>query len=50
MSYEEKVKIIEKNMHEIMSVIGLDTTDPSIKDTPMRVAKMYAGELFAGLH
>ena len=36
-------------MQEIFLTLGLDSNDPSIKDTPRRVAKMYVTELFAGL-
>lgn len=34
---------------EIMRLLGLDLNDPSLRDTPRRVAKMYLRELFIGL-
>lgn len=34
---------------DIMSLLGLDLSDPSLKGTPQRVAKMYCREIFSGL-
>jgi len=34
---------------EIMRLLGLNLEDPSLRDTPHRVAKMYLRELFIGL-
>ena len=42
-------KRIEKAVKEILKAIGEDPNRSGIKDTPRRVARMYA-ELFAGLH
>ncbi len=42
-------KKIEKAVKEILKAIGEDPDRSGIKDTPRRVAKMYA-ELFSGLH
>jgi GTP cyclohydrolase I len=39
---------IEKAVRDILSAIGEDTERPGIKNTPKRVAEMYA-ELFSGL-
>ena len=36
-------------MRGILHTLGLDLNDESIKDTPMRVAKMYVNETFSGL-
>ncbi|SVC29703.1 uncharacterized protein METZ01_LOCUS282557, partial [marine metagenome] len=36
-------------MRTIIEVLGLDTTDDSIKDTAARVGKMYVDELCAGM-
>lgn len=33
----------------IIHLLGLDANDPSIKDTPKRVAKMFCHEVFEGL-
>lgn len=39
-----------KSAHEVMmQALGLDLTDDSLLETPMRVAKMYTEELFYGL-
>ena len=40
---------IERAVREILSAIGEDPDRPSLRETPARVARMYA-ELFAGLH
>lgn len=42
----EKIKDLTKQMLE---VLGLDLTDDSLEETPMRVAKMYVDEIFSGL-
>lgn len=46
---EEKIKLIEKKFRDIMLILGLDLEDDSLCDTPLRVAKMYVNEAFAGL-
>ncbi len=48
-SDEEKIEIIQEYFHGIMSTLGLDLSDDSLKGTPYRFAKMYVKELFAGL-
>jgi|SRR5699024_5434113 len=47
---EEKIAEIEKNVENIMDVLGLDLEDDSLKGTPKRVAKAYVNELFGGLN
>jgi GTP cyclohydrolase I len=47
---ELKIELIEKNFKEIMHILGLDSSDESLKDTPKRVAKMYVKEIFRGLN
>ncbi len=49
-SDEEKIEIIQEYFHGIMSTLGLDLSDDSLKGTPYRFAKMYVKELFAGLN
>jgi GTP cyclohydrolase I len=49
LNLDEKISKISKSMSDIMDVLGLDRTDDSLSDTPKRVAKMYAQELFWGL-
>jgi GTP cyclohydrolase IA len=47
---EEKIEKIEKHFEQIMSILGLDLNDDSLKGTPKRVAKMYVKEVFSGLN
>jgi len=48
-SDEEKISIIEKNVYNILEILGMDLTDDSLKGTPKRVAKAWVNELFGGL-
>ncbi len=50
MDDSQKIALIEKHFGEIMTIMGLDMTDDSLKDTPRRVAKMYINESFRGLN
>lgn len=45
-----KIDLIAAHFAEIMRILGLDLEDNSLKDTPMRVAKMYINEVFSGLN
>lgn len=47
---QEKIKLIQEDVHRIMTTLGLDLTDDSLKGTPKRVAKMFVNEIFSGLH
>lgn len=49
LSDAEKIHEIAYHFREIMHTLGLDLTDDSLKGTPLRVAKMYVNEIFAGL-
>jgi GTP cyclohydrolase I len=46
---EEKMKLIEEKMSEVLEILGLDLADDSLSGTPRRVAKMYVQEIFKGL-
>ncbi|MFQ3575457.1 MAG: GTP cyclohydrolase I FolE [Cytophagales bacterium] len=46
---ETKINLIEEHFREIMTILGLDLNDDSLKGTPRRVAKMYIQEIFSGL-
>lgn len=46
---EQKIDKIASNFKEIMLTLGLDLNDPELKDTPLRVGKMYTNEIFSGL-
>lgn len=50
MDDDTKIELIKKHFSEIMSILGLDLNDDSLKETPLRVAKMYVKEVFAGLN
>lgn len=49
LTHKQKVAKIEKHFTEIMKILGLDLADDSLIETPLRVAKMYTGEIFWGL-
>jgi len=49
LSTKEKTILIANHFKSIMQLLGLDMNNDSLKDTPMRVAKMYVDELFEGL-
>jgi len=50
MTDEEKIEIIKQNIENILTTLGMDLTDDSLKKTPDRVAKMYVKEIFGGLN
>jgi GTP cyclohydrolase I len=47
---DKKIALIADKFRDIMEILGLDLTDDSLKGTPLRVAKMYVKEAFAGLN
>ena len=49
LSAKQKVTKIEKHFTEIMNTLGLDLTDDSLMETPLRIAKMFTNEVFWGL-
>jgi GTP cyclohydrolase I len=46
---EDKIANITELTRKMLEVLGLDLTDDSLEETPMRVAKMYVDEIFSGL-
>ena len=46
---EVKLAKVAELTKEMLQVLGLDLTDDSLEETPMRVAKMYVDEIFSGL-
>ncbi len=48
-SAEEKMAVIRHHFGKIMEALGLDLNDPSLHETPQRVAKMFVEEVFSGL-
>ncbi|WP_374541654.1 GTP cyclohydrolase I FolE [Flavobacterium sp.] len=49
-SDEEKIESIKKDVENILTTLGMDLTDDSLKGTPNRVAKMFVKEIFGGLN
>jgi GTP cyclohydrolase I len=50
LSDEDKINAIKKDVENILTTLGMDLTDDSIKGTPNRVAKMFVKEIFGGLN
>lgn len=46
---DDKRKVIAFHFAKIMDSLGLNRNDPSLQETPNRVAKMYVNEVFKGL-
>ena len=46
----EQIKTITHHFRKIMLALGLDLEDDSLKETPLRVAKMFVNEVFMGLN
>lgn len=46
---KEKIEKIADLTAQMLEVLGLDLTDDSLEETPIRVAKMYVDEIFSGL-
>lgn len=49
-SDSEKIELIHQDVKNILTTLGLDLTDDSLKGTPNRVAKMFVKEIFGGLN
>lgn len=47
---EEKIARIAVHFQGIMETLGLDMSNESLRDSPLRVAKMYVNEIFSGLN
>ncbi len=50
LSDDQKIELIKKDVEHILSTLGMDLADDSIKGTPNRVAKMFVKEIFGGLN
>ncbi|QFQ32873.1 GTP cyclohydrolase I FolE [Buchnera aphidicola (Aphis fabae)] len=46
---KERELLIAKYMYKIMCILNLDVKNDSLKDTPIRISKMYNNEIFSGL-
>ncbi len=49
LSQEQRYERIKGLMTEVVSTLGLNLDDDSLRETPHRVAKMYVYEIFSGL-
>lgn len=49
LSSEEKIEKIASKFQDILEILGMDLTDDSLVNTPLRIAKMYVNEVFEGL-
>jgi GTP cyclohydrolase IA len=49
-SDDQKIELIKKDVENILTTLGMDLTDDSLKGTPNRVAKMFVKEIFGGLN
>lgn len=49
-SDDEKIERIQESVKDILTTLGMDLEDDSIKGTPKRVAKAFVKELFMGLN
>lgn len=47
---DEKISLLKKDFENILTTLGMDLNDDSIKGTPSRVAKMFVKEIFGGLN
>ncbi|MEZ4838502.1 GTP cyclohydrolase I FolE [Flavobacterium sp.] len=47
---EQKIELIKKDVTNILTTLGMDLSDDSMKGTPNRVAKMFVKEIFGGLN
>jgi len=50
LSDDQKIESIKADVQRILTTLGMDLEDDSLKGTPNRVAKMFVKEIFAGLH
>jgi GTP cyclohydrolase I len=46
----DKIDDLTSLFTQIWSVVGLDLTDDSLQETPLRMAKMYVNEIYYGLN
>ncbi|MCM2280793.1 MAG: GTP cyclohydrolase I FolE [Bdellovibrionaceae bacterium] len=50
LSDQQKVDIIAGHFKEILTTLGLDLENDSLKESPTRIARMYVHEVFKGLN
>lgn len=47
---EQKIQLLTELFGEVLSVLGMDLSNDSLKDSPARIARMYVNEVFKGLN
>lgn len=50
LSNEKKIEALTKLFGEVLTVLGMDLKNDSLKDSPARIARMYVNEVFRGLN
>lgn len=50
LSEEQKIKSIAENFRAILTTLGLDLKNDSLRESPERIARMYVREAFKGLN
>jgi GTP cyclohydrolase I len=50
LSDKEKIELIKEDVTRILTTLGMDLNDDSLRGTPNRVAKMFVNEIFSGLN
>lgn len=50
LSDDQKIERIKADVANMLTTLGMDLTDDSLKGTPNRVAKMFVKEIFGGLN
>lgn len=41
-----KIELVQGKLEEIFTILGVNLNDPSVQDTPKRIAKMWVNEIF----
>lgn len=47
---KEKIEALTGLFSQVLTVLGMDLTNGSLKDSPARIARMYVNEIFKGLN
>lgn len=47
---DEKIKTIAENFRSILTTLGMDLSNDSLRESPERIARMYVREIFKGLN
>lgn len=50
LSDDQKIEKIQTSVRDILTTLGMDLTDDSLRETPKRVAKMFVKDIFGGLN